>query len=56
MFEGSALAAVAAVVVAVILVVILGIFLLPKMFHGYQSPPAGLGLRPAPPPAPAQFR
>ena len=47
---------VAAVVVAVILVVILGIFLLPKMFHGYQSPPAGLGPRPAPPPAPAQLR
>ena len=47
---------VAAVVVAVILVVILGIFLLPKMFHGYQSPPAGLGPQPAPPPAAAQLR
>ena len=47
---------VAAVVVAVILIVILGIFLLPKMFHGYKSPPAGLGPRPAPPPAAAQLR
>src|SRR5271165_3012859 len=44
------------VMVAVILVVILAIFLLPKMFHGYQSPPAGLGPRPGPPPAAAQLR
>ena len=42
---------IAAVVVAVILVVILAIFLLPKMFHVYQSP-GGLG----PPPAPARPR
>ena len=46
---------VAAVVVAVILVVILAIFLLPKMFHGYQSP-GGLGPRPALRPATAQLR
>jgi len=42
-------------VVAVILVVILAIFLLPKMFHVYKSS-AGLGPRPAPPPAAAQLR
>jgi hypothetical protein len=46
---------VAAVVVAVILVVILAIFLLPKMFHGYQSP-GGLGPRPDLRPATAQLR